>query len=1148
MRQAAKFVFFLTLIASLAFGQDFYASLSGTVTDPSGAAIPSVSVAARNIGTNITVRAVTGAAGNYLIPRLTTGEYELTAEAQGFRSYTRHGIRLSVGDNAAVDIPMQIGDATQSVSVTAELATVEANQSVMGLVSDEKVVSEVPLQGRQVFELLLYSAGVLFTSTAALNPKNTLWEANGDYSINGSRPGTNAFLVDGRASGARGTPNGSPLVDAVEEFKVSSPVSDASLGLSGGGVVSLKMKSGTNEVHGSLSEFLQNVKMDANVTQTNRALALSPFLKNQNTQNSFAARVSGPIVKNRFFYTGHYQGTRMRQSRPATITMPTLEQRAGDFNKTFNSAGKPILMYDPLTTVQTGNTFTRSPFAGNVIPASRIATPSRNILAFLPEPNLVTDPVTNISNYASVPNSRWINPNEYFVKTDFFWNERHRTSASNTYSWASNNQPAGNGLPRGNPLRNIGAQTRTRYGATLDHVWIPAADFTVNARIGWDRFVETNNAIYQQDFDGSKLGFTGRIGSSPVNRFPVLSLQDYAGWGRADRAFSPDDQYTAVVDASKKVGRHYLKFGTRIAQSIFSRADYGDWYGNFAFNRGFTQRDPQRADTVSGNSVASLLLGYPANGSTDINAQSTYSNKAFGLYFQNDWKVTRRLTINAGLRWDVQTAPTERFNQQIYAFDPTVTYQLGLSPATGGFVYADKSHRQPWDTKYRDFQPRAGAAFHMMKRLTLRGGYGISFLPLNGTLGGGGIQQDGFSRSTTMVVAQGAGAKLYTPGEPGMGTFANPFPNGILDPLGSALGSKTMVGQSVSYTTRNFQIGRVHQLFFGFGLDLPWKTSAEVSYVGTRTRNLRVTVNENAIPIEEQQKGAQDPNYLNQAQPNPWYGAPELVGTSLNTVTLSKGRMVRAFPQFVNVNNTGAPIGSTSYNGLEMRVQRRMSTGLMVTLNYTFAKNLQALDYREDTRTNPRGLAPFDRTHNLNIITLWTLPFGKGQRIGSNWNRSLNRVLGGWQANMVFIYQNGLTLAMPGAVVVSNPELPEGQQTLNRWFNTCTQMLNGTRSNCASPDEQIAWRQPTPGEIVVNSARMPNIRTHSLPQMNVSMFKNFQIRERARLEFRAEWFNATNSPIYGQPGTGYTSPSFGVVVPDQTNLARVGQVALRLMF
>jgi hypothetical protein len=1148
MRQAAKFIFFLTLIASLAFGQDFYASLSGTVTDPSGAAIPNVSVAARNVGTNITVRAVTGAAGNYLIPQLTTGEYQLTAEAQGFRSYTRQGIHLSVGDKAGVDIPMQIGDATQSVSVTAELATVEANQSVMGLVSDEKVVSEVPLQGRQVFEVLLYSAGVLFTSTAALNPKNTLWEANGEYSINGSRPGTNAFLVDGRPSGARGTPNGSPLVDAVEELKIASPVSDASLGLSGGGVVNLKMKSGTNEIHGSLSEFLQNVKMDANVTQTNRALVLSPYLKNQNTQNSFAARVSGPIVKNRFFYTGHYQGTRMRQSRPTTITMPTLDQRAGDFNTTLNSARQSILVYDPLTTVQTGNTFTRSPFAGNIIPASRIAAPSRNILAFLPTPNLVTDPVTNINNYASVPNSRWIDPNEYYVKTDFFWNERHRSSASNTYSWASNNQPAGNGLPRNNPLRNIGGQTRNRWGATLDHVWIPAASITVNARIGWDRFVETNNAIYQQDFDGSKLGFTGRIGSSPVNRFPVMSLQDYAGWGLAARTFSPDDQYTAVVDASKQSGRHYLKFGTRIAQTIFSRADYGDWYGNFAFNRGFTQRDPQRADTVSGNSVASFLLGYPANGSADVNAQSTYLNKAFGLYFQDDWKITRRLTINAGLRWDVQTAPTERFDRQVYGFDPTVTYQLGPSPATGGFVYADKSNRQPWDTKYRDFQPRTGAAFHLMKRLTLRGGYGISFLPLNGTLGGGGIQQDGFSRTTTMVVTQGAGAKLYTPGEPGMGTFLNPFPTGVLEPFGSALGPKTQVGQSVSYTSRDFQTGRVHQLFFGFGLDLPWKTAAEVSYVGTRTRSLRVTVNENAIPIEEQQKGAQDPNYLNQAQPNPWYGAPELVGTSLNTATLSKGKMVRAFPQFVSVNNTGVPIGNASYNGLEMRIQRRMASGLMVTLNYTFAKNLQALDWREDTRTLPRVLAPFDRTHNLNIITLLTLPFGKGQRIGSNWNKHLNRVLGGWQANMVFMYQNGLPVGMPGAVVVSNPELPEGQQTRNRWFNTCTLMLNGTRSNCASPDEQVAWRQPTPGEIVVNSARMPNIRVHSLPQVNVSMFKNFQIRERARLEFRAEWFNASNSPIYGQPGTGYTSASFGVVVPDQTNLARVGQVALRLVF
>jgi hypothetical protein len=551
---------------------------------------------------------------------------------------------------------------------------------------------------------------------------------------------------------------------------------------------------------------------------------------------------------------------------------------------------------------------------------------------------------------------------------------------------------------------------------------------------------------------------------------------------------------------------------------------------------------------VSGNAVASFLLGYPASGFTEVNAQSSYANKAYGLYVQDDWKVSRRLTVNVGLRWDVQTSPTERFNRQIYSFDPSVTYQLGPSQAKGGFVYADSDRRQPWDTKYRDFQPRTGAAFRLARRLTLRGGYGISFLPLNGTLGGGGIQQDGFSRRTDMVVTQGSGARLYTPGEPGMGTFANPFPNGILEPYGSALGPKTLVGQTVSYTGRDFQIGRVHQFFTGFGLDLPWKTSAEVSYVGTRTRNLRVTVNENAVPLAELEKGVSDPNYLNQAQPNPWFGAPELVGTSIATATLTKNRMVRAFPQFVNVNNTGVPIGSTSYNGLEMRVQRRMVSGLMVTLNYTFAKNLEALDWREDNRTTPRGFAPFDRTHNLNLITLWTLPFGQGRPVGNNWGRNLNRVLGGWQANMVFTYQNGLTVPMPGAVSIATAELPEGQQTRDRWFNTCTLMLNGTRANCASTSEQPAWRQPTPGEIVVNSARMPNIRTHSLPQVNVSMFKTFHYRERVRAEFRAEWFNATNTPIYGQPGTGYTSPTFGVVVPDQINLARVGQLALRIVF
>jgi hypothetical protein len=1136
------------LAAAAAHAQQIDASLAGTITDPAGASLPGAAVSARNVNTNLVARALTGVDGGYVIPRLPTGTYVLSVEASGFKTYTRRGIVLSVGDQAQVDVAMQIGDSTQSVTVTEELGTVETNQSVMGLVTDEKVISEVPLSGRQVWELLLYSAGVVFTTPGQLNPMNTAWDVHGNYSIKGGVPYTNLFLVDGAPLGATAKWNSAPMVDAIEEFKVGSPVSDASYGLTGGGVVSVRMKSGTNELHGSLSEFLQNIKMDAATTQANRAKAQNPNLKDQNTRNSIAARLAGPLIKNKCFYTGHYERTTMSQGRPYTVTIPTMDQRAGNFTTTRNAAGQMVAVYDPLTTHASGNRFERDPFPGNVLPGSRISLPAKSIDALAPVPNLVTNPVTNVNNYAGVPNSRIIHMNNYYVKADYLWNERNRTSASQTYMWNNNDTPPANAMPRGSPLRNQTYQTRTHYGAVLDHLLTVGNSWTVDGRAAWDRFVGTGVSRVQQDFDGSQLGFKGLIGSSPVNHFPVVNLTDYLTWGSANTSFSPEDLYSMVVDASKTLGRQTIRFGGRAAQAVFSNINPGQWFGNFTFNRGSTQVDPQRADTTSGNSVASFLLGYAASGYADVNPASTYQNKAFGLYLQDDIKLNRRWTVNAGLRWDVQTAPTERFNRQIYTFDPAIAYQLGPSQAKGGFVYADQNHRQPWDTKYRNFQPRAGSAFRVTKWLTARGGYGISFLPLNGTLGGGGIQQDGFSRRTSMVVTQGAGANLYIPGLAGTGTFDNPFPNGIVQPYGSSLGSKTMVGQAVSYVTRDFQIGRVSQFYAGFGLQLPWKVNAELAYVGTRSQHLRVSVNENAIPLAELQKSQTDPNYLTAAFTNPFYPAPELVGTNLNTPTMTRNQLVRPYPQFISVTNTGAPLGSYSYNGFELRTQRRMASGLVVTLNYTLSKTLQALTWREDVRDVPRVLADFDHTHNLNIIALWELPFGKKRHFGSAWNRPLNAALGGWQLNAVMQYQNGAPIAMPGAVVVSNPALPSGQQTFQRWFNTCTLLSNGSRVNCASASEQVAWRQANPGETVNNSVRIPNIRVHSLPQVNVSLFKDFRIREKWRLELRGEAFNATNSPIYGSPDTSLTSATFGVVTLDQWNLARSMQLALKLVF
>lgn len=1143
----------LTLLGTAA-AQEFRASISGVITDQTGASIAAATVTAINQDTGLRATAKSGAEGNYVLPQLPPGRYELTAEATGFRTYQRKGITLAVGDKANVQIRMEIGRMAESVTVTAELTGIESNQSVLGQLMDNKKVSELPLNGRQVFMLLQLSAGVVFTQQqfGATGFSGTrAWDITGNITIQGSRLNSNAFMLDGAPLGMNGQWDYAPLVDAVNEFKVASPANDASQGLTGGGVVNMTMKSGTNRIHGLASWFVRNNIFDANTTQTNRAAAEQPELKTQQHQwNSFAAMISGPAIRNKLFYAGNYEGFRERVPFPTTQTVPTLEQRAGDFSQTFNASSQLISIYDPLSTRAQGSGYVRDAFPGNRVPANRIMPVARNIMQYIPAPNIGGAPVTHFNNYASIPNVGRQSYDMHYVKVDYIWNEKHRTFASQTrnggYAYRQTN-----GVPAGNPATTGGdPNRRTHYGATLDHVWTATPTTVVNARMSWDRFVQDNHQDSIEHFDGSQLGFLGRNGSASRVGYPQITFTNYLTIGSANaRAFTPREVYSGVVDISKTAGAHFLKFGTRFGQNRFSNINYGQQYGNFAFNNAFTQRDPLRGDATSGNAMASFLLGFPASGGTDSNPQSTYENKFLGLYLQDDFRVTRRLTLNLGIRWDVQAAPSERYNRIIAGFDPNAAYTLGSAQAQGGLVFADSSHRSPFHTNWRDFQPRFGAAFQATRKMVWRAAYGLTFMPLNGAGGAGGVQQTGFARRTPYVATIGGGLNSYTPGRQGAGTLAIPFPEGILQPPGASLGPMTQVGQAITFQNPDYVIPRVHQFNVGFEYELRWKMLAEASYVGSRTRKFAVSRQLAAVSLDDRLKGFADPNYLNASVPNPFAGAPELAGTGLSSATVTRGQALRPYPQFSGVTMNGLPFGDSSYNALEIRLNKRLTNGLTMTASYTFAKMLEAVDYREPQYTTlTHELAAIDRPQHLTVFALYQLPIGRGKALGNHWSRPLDLALGNWQLNFMVEAMSGTPTALPDATPVRDPRLPDGQKSYGHWFNTCTQLANGKRSNCASPDEPVTWMQLKPNELRTYSEVFPNLRNDWKPAINASLFKEFPLTERMRLEFRAETFNAFNTPIYAGPTTGITSPQFGKVVLDQQNFARNMQFALRLRF
>jgi hypothetical protein len=569
----------------------------------------------------------------------------------------------------------------------------------------------------------------------------------------------------------------------------------------------------------------------------------------------------------------------------------------------------------------------------------------------------------------------------------------------------------------------------------------------------------------------------------------------------------------------------------------------GVWFGSFAFTPAWTQANPQSASSTSGNDMASFMLGYPNSGSTTTNALASVQNKAYSLYVQDDIKVTPTLTVNLGLRWDVQTAPTERYNRNVYTFDPAATYAFGPSQATGKLVFAGNSLRQPWNTKFGDIQPRTGIAWRPGKRIVVRSGYGLSVVPLNGDGGNGGVDQTGFSFVTPYVATLGGGVNAFIPGLAGAGTFTRPYPNGILAPTLPAV----PFGQGISFQNRDYVVPRVHQFNVGIGFDLPWRTLLELSYVGSRTRKYPVSKSLSAIPLAERLKGVADPTYLTTAVPNPFFGATQLVGTSLNSATYSRSQSLSPFPQFTSVTQGGLPLGASSFNALELRLNKRLSSGISTTVSYTFSKTMLSTAFLEPQYATPEHvLASYDRSQHLTVSSLVQVPAGRGKHFGAHWSKTLDTIAGNWQLNIIYEYMTGTPTAMPNAIPVRNPIVQN--QSFTRWFDTCTLLTTGARSGCATASDPITWMQLVPNQLRSYSTYLPNIRNDWKPNINLSVFKEFPIKEKVRVEFRGEAFNATNTPIYQGPTTSITSPLFGAVTLSQQNFARNMQFALRVRF
>ncbi len=1144
----------LMLFSSYVSAQTVAGQVSGLVTDPSGAAISGATVVLTDIDRSVNFRSTSNESGFYLVSPLPSGRYKLRAEKTGFRAHLLETIPIATQQKAEVNISLQVGALTESVTVTGGAISVETTSATLSGVVENKRIIDLPLNGRNVYGLAALTPGVFgFRPASGNGGVGEGFESIGRFTVNGGRDSSNAIMMDGvpvtmNANTANMNANSAvPSVEGVEEFRIQTNSYSAEYGRSGGGILTIATKSGTNTLHGSVFEFLRNSKMDANGWFSNASGAkLATFQRNE-----FGASSGGPLVlpklydgRNKTFWFAVYEGRRQRSASTRFFTLPTDEQMAGDFSKTLTAAGALRNIYDPFSTAADParpGQFIRTVFPGNRIPPNRVDPVAANVLKFYgPRPNLPGQAFTNQNNFffqGKAPTD----VNRGTTKVDHNFNENQRIFFRYTIFQNQNSQPelwAGPGCPDGGCYSNYERQ----QNAALDYSWTINSTTLLSVRYGFARSI-LDRGSWHKGFKPSSLGLPAYTETgADLLAFPEFGVEEMTMPGLLHHwnFRSANQSHTLVSTLSKVMGSHSLKTGTEIRGHLINHMQ-APWSMNFTFNRAMTQGPDPRVVTANGGfGFASFLLGTGASGSEVHGIRPAMESKSYGFYLQDDWKVSRKLTLNLGLRWDFETGLTERYDR--YAiFDPTavnpLSQRMGLS-LNGGWTFPTKGGlgRSLKGVEWGKIAPRIGIAYQLRPGTVIRLGGGIFY-----TTAPYGANNYGTApfRATTPWVTSADGV---TPTD----VLRNPFPNGVLQPEGAVNGLLAALGQGVgspipsTMTTPNNA-----QWNFSIGQDLGPTAVLEVAYAGNKGTHLPLgwQMDQLADQYIRPDSGVLD------SVPNPFFGIIQ-VGT-MSTRTVQRGQLLTPYPHIPGVSFAGTMWGNSNFHSLQTSFKKRFSQAGSVVVSYTWSKLISdggdnAWDSSGPRNSNcracDRSISPYDYRHRLVTSYTYELPFGKGKQFGASWNGFLNAVAAQWQVNGIATLNSGSPIQMTTTGNTSNSfgggQRPDStgknaaldNPTLARWFDTTAFTLPA---------------QFTFG----NVGRMhPSLRSDFVELFDLSVFKRFRVvGERVSLELRGEMFNALNHPVFGSPNATVGNAQFGRVT-GTANGPRQTQFALKLLW
>ncbi len=1122
----------LLVLPVLVTAQSFTGTITGVITDSSGAVIPGASVTATNTGTNARSTAQTDSSGNYTIPLLPRGDYRLEVAAPGFKRIVREGIVLQIQQAARLDLTLTVGEVAETVLVTAEVATIETEGATLSKVVDNRAITNLPLNTRNVYSLVFLTPGV----TGSVG--NSYGEMR--YSVNGARPRTMDTMIDG-VSAAHPTVNGFngisvfPSVDAIEEFKLLGADYPAEFGRSLGSVLNIVFKSGTNQWHGSAYEFLRNSKLDANDFFSNSLRRpLGSFKRSQ-----FGGVLNGPVIKDKTFFMVSFEALRARTSDSTRVSVPTPLERTGDFSETRTLTGQQIVIYDPFTTRANpaGSGFIRSAFPGNRIPAGRFDPVAVNVTKYYPLPN--TPPSgqsNNQQNYAN-SGSRPLDMTQSDYRVDQVISATQRVFGR--YSTRLNDDKASIFFPSDIAIAEgrINQEDHV-HGGVVDYNNTLSPTTILTARLGFARtlFVFANQGL---GFQPSSLGLPAYIDAG-VDQFlfPTFSVTDYRGLGTGDHRNNAFMTYTGVASVTKVMGKHNMRIGTDIRMmrvNVFeARAA-----GTFNFNRGMTQGpNPSQSSTTAGNGYASLLLGTGSGGSLQANYKNVATHSMYYAgYFQDEWRVTPKLSLSLGLRWDIDMPRTERFNRTNY-FDPKIPTPAAqaIPGITGGLVFVGVNGipRTQFTADRNNLAPRFGISWQVAPKTVIRAGYAHVFGPSQ-QAAAGTIGTMGFRVDNTWVTSLDS----ITPND----LLSNPYPRGIAPVVGAANGVMTQFGDRIEATTQDIVSPWTRQLNFNVQRELPFATTLEVAYVHTRGfylhRNDEGGLSLNQLDPQHMALGSA----LTTQVPNPFFG--RFSGGVLSNRTTSRAQLLRPYPQFTDIIPIYSVGASSFYHSLQVSASKRYSRGLQMQLAYTWAKSLDdGLSHQNsyDIRAD-RALSDIDVAHRAVIAGIYDMPFGRGRRWGSGWNKAADLALGGWQIN-------GITTLSTGTPIGISATNSAGifNQAIRANSNGRSGALSGpVQSRLTAYFDKSVFSQPLQFTFGNMGPRVSDIRNDGIYNFDLSVFKNFRVVERVNVQFRVEALNAFNTPRFGGPNTTVTSSSFGLIT-SQANAPRQIQLGLKLLF